>query len=795
MSKLTDGLRRTTHFGDKVRTSHLNPVVVENDVIADERKWIKGRREACPEDARSHPLTGLAFSGGGVRSATFNLGFLQAMEECGLLKYVDYLSTVSGGGYIGASLSWFMAQEKGFSFNTSRRERNVDTGEMQQVPVEKRIDWLRRHGEYLTPGRGLDRWALAATVLRGLVLNLLVFVPFVLLVVIALAQPLPQTLQDLLDPLDGTLWSGSTPIWFHLIFVMGIAAVLLLIVSFIVTALLSSLQFNRGFNLRGTATKLSGYLLRFGIVGIVLGLVPLVAEVVHQNLGEWEHLAVGPVTLIAIGSLLLGWKGRATDTESKGRWGGFVTFGLMLLLYSLLLSLYHLATLTEFRTMFTVTMLLSAWLPLLLLVVVANVNHLSMHRYYRDRLMQAFMPYFPPGDEDRDPLDPNQFLLRYIGWFYKDRFRTAAPYHIINANLVTLDSADPRLRARGGDNFIFSPLFCGSERTGYARTKTYLGGTMDLATAFAVSGGAVQANTGATRSRPLAILMSLLNVRLGYWIANPNRTWWWKGNLGSAYWFSYFYVLLEMLGLGLDERHRYVHLSDGGHFENLGLYELIRRRCKYIIVCDATADPNFTYSDLARVSQLVRVDFGAEIEIDTRPLMPQEVCPTDEHLVYSRQPCVAGKVTYRNGDVGTILYIDTCMFKGLPEDIYGYQRHNRKFPDEPTTDQFFNERQFEAYRELGLRTGRWVFAEMSVQELEQHHDNWREFFKSNNMAWDPDEKVVKRFRNELLSRLSVTEIAALSDQSVESLWRLKQIRDSDVLRFVCEHVTRRSGSA
>jgi hypothetical protein len=158
---------------------------------------------------------------------------------------------------------------------------------------------------------------------------------------------------------------------------------------------------------------------------------------------------------------------------------------------------------------------------------------------------------------------------------------------------------------------------------------------------------------------------------------------------------------MEMLGLGLDENHTYVHLTDGGHFENLGLYELVKRKCPFIIISDASADPKWTFKDLARACELVRADFCAETEIDTRPIHP------DEETGYSKQAYAYGEISYPTGDKSKVIYLTTAIVSdGLPEDIHGYKRVNNAFPDESTADQFFDEAQFEAYRELGYRIGK-----------------------------------------------------------------------------------------
>ncbi|MEE9465917.1 MAG: hypothetical protein V3W14_10135, partial [Candidatus Neomarinimicrobiota bacterium] len=277
------------------------------------------------------------------------------------------------------------------------------------------------------------------------------------------------------------------------------------------------------------------------------------------------------------------------------------------------------------------------------------------------------------------------------------------PYHILNTNVQLVGSDDPRLSGRGGDNFILSPLYCGACSLDYAKTESYVGGRMNLATALAISGAAVDPNTSVTRSRPLSFIMTLLNIRLGYWIQNPAYSARFFRVAGRSLW----YMLRDLFGTGLNEQCRKVHLSDGGHFENLGLYELIRRRCRYIIVSDAGADPDWNFGDLARVTELVRADFGAEIDLDIREF------EHDAETGKSQKGFIFGTVEYDDGVTANLLYIKTALIdEKLPADILGYHRLNPKFPDESTADQFFDERQFEAYRELGFILGRKASAKV-----------------------------------------------------------------------------------
>jgi hypothetical protein len=301
--------------------------------------------------------------------------------------------------------------------------------------------------------------------------------------------------------------------------------------------------------------------------------------------------------------------------------------------------------------------------------------------------------------------NPDQFLLAGIP-------PADTPFQIVNTNLQTVGSSNYTLRGRGGDSFIFSPLYCGSDSTRYVKTRQYIGGQMDLATAFAISGAAVDPNTYATRSRPLSFLMALLNVRLGYWIINPGFPQALKASIISPG--RYRYLLAELLGAGLKESQKYIHLSDGGHFENLGLYELIRRHCRYIIISDAAADKEWQFGDLGKLVEMIRVDFGAKLEIDTRLLIP------DPRTQLSKTAFVHGEVTYKNGDISQLVYIKTTMIDNLPEDLCCYKRSHPDFPDQSTLDQFFDQRQFEAYRELGFRIGETL--------IKGSHENIRALF-------------------------------------------------------------------
>ncbi|RMI17559.1 MAG: hypothetical protein D6681_03205, partial [Calditrichaeota bacterium] len=654
----------------------LKHVVAFEEVQKEELARIRSRREQAGLSREQLPedLTGLSLSGGGIRSATFNLGLLQALERWEILPQVDYLSTVSGGGYIGACLTWFRSRlQQAFPFGTRRKDNSGLPGQV--------LAWLRAHGSYLTPGDGMTLWALIAAITQGILVNLIILIPLFLLVIFLLSLPLGQAT---FFPTWLREWlfdaSSSSILLFDWLFAAG----KLLMVGFLgltlIGAMLTGIPRFRTFLWQRKMRVRVGKVLMWAVLFTAVGTVPAVYKYLSTHLSGWMNSAISGISLTGVLSLWGGLRGRRQGQETRGRYSALLSTGLSLLIYSMFLWFFHVVN-------FVVP---SPWLYGLagvsgLLALLANVNHTSMHRYYRNRLMEAYLPYAVAGEP----------LTSADGCYLHELPQTDAPYHLINTNLVTTGSEDARLQARGGDNFVLSPLYCGAASTGYLATEVYDNGHMNLATAMAISGAAVNPNNYFTRSRPLSFLMTLLNVRLGYWIHNPRFPWW---KVVRPTW--YYYMFRELFGQGLNETDKYVHLSDGGHFENLGVYELIRRRCKYIIVSDAGADPDWNFNDLARAIELVRVDFGAKIELPYELLRPRGEERT------SPRAFVVGKITYVDGTEGRLLYIKTAFLEDVPADVFSYRRGHPEFPDQSTGDQFFDEQQFEAYRELGYHIGR-----------------------------------------------------------------------------------------
>jgi hypothetical protein len=641
-------------------------------VRAAEREWLALRRKAADMPPPDDDVVGLAFSGGGIRSAIFNLGVLQGLEGGGMLRHVDYLSSVSGGGYIASCYNWLRAQLKTLPAGASVFAAVLADGSGCV------LDWLRGHGKFLISHRGFSIWTLLASIFAAMFINVLVLGPPLLFTVYAL------TLDWL--PVEWPAWlmlpGAHVPHGHHgywLLLAAGAAC--LIAFPFVATAFAFVAGIPRVASVRNVdrLRVFMGRLIVFGPVLIALGLIPIAAM-----LGEMaEHLfssrhahAMGKhasylMPLVSgVASMLLD---RFKTGSSNGR---LTTIGLSLLVYGLLILCYHITANADLQhsPIFVALIVLAV-----VLAFVCDINRVSIHAYYRARLSDAFLPAVS------DVTDAGEFELSNLGPDH------GAPLQLINTTLNTTSSDNERLRSREGAGFFFSPIYAGSSATGYRRVVDYARGSITLSNAFTTSGAAIDPDMIQTRGRAVSFLMALLNVRLGLWAHNPKcahqrdplRPWWWV------------FIAREMLGIGLDETRRHVHLSDGGGFENLGMYELIRRRVRYLIVTDAGADPQTTLSDLGRAIERVRVDFGAEIDLAADRLYHER----DQTL--AQQPYVLGSVRYADGSGGQILYIKPVLCAGLTADIYAYWRAHPAFPDEPTSEQFFAEPQFEAYRALG----------------------------------------------------------------------------------------------
>jgi hypothetical protein len=244
---------------------------------------------------------------------------------------------------------------------------------------------------------------------------------------------------------------------------------------------------------------------------------------------------------------------------------------------------------------------------------------------------------------------------------------------------------------------------CGYIPTGTLET---LDPHVDLGTAMAISGAAASSNMGVQTMRQLRFLLTLLNVRLGYWLRNPVA-----GRRGPLTAPGPLYLFREMTGW-MHEKSGYLNLSDGGHIENLALYELLRRRCKFIVVVDGGMEPGMECADLMLAQRYAQIDLGVQFDLDLADLALNA-------QRRSRAYAVFGRIRYhaREADAGTqdelgwLVYLKLARTGEEPGYVVDYGRRNPDFPHQSTAQQLYDEAQFEAYRRLGECAAESLFRE------------------------------------------------------------------------------------
>lgn len=348
-----------------------------------------------------------------------------------------------------------------------------------------------------------------------------------------------------------------------------------------------------------------------------------------------------------------------------------------------------------------------------------SVNTFSLHGMYRSRLIRA---YLGASNESRTP-DFFTNFDRDDNLREKDLPQNGnAPLHIINATLNLVATTNTAWTQRKAESFTISPLHCGSLRAGYVRTQYYAGDCgLTLGTAMAISGAAFNPNMGYHSSPLLTLIMTLFNVRLGYWLPNPRK------EKGAGFFrrnsprLALGPLLNEALGQ-TNDTGRYIQLSDGAHFENLALYEMVLRRCHRIVVVDAGADPKFQFEDLANAIRKIRIDLGIPIEFIAENHIPSG---NNAQAFY----CAFATIGYKsvdageNVDDGQLIYFKPAVRGSEAIDVQNYAATHKTFPHETTADQFFNEAQFESYRQLGM-----TMAEAVVAKTAANASTTEEFF-------------------------------------------------------------------
>lgn len=742
-----------------------------DDVFRSELYAINGRRrrnhrpEICAEPhgfkaTAENDLTGLALSGGGVRSAAFCLGALQGLQERQIIESMDYLSTVSGGGYTGSTLTIGLSGDPDL-FPFGRADQDSSESSI--------VKHLRDNSRYLLQN-GLPSLVTALAVYaRGLASNAVVVAPILMFLgalLVALnadTGELARTRALLVD-LTGMLGTGTLRVSLAVVCVCAAGLVLYaVLVSIIPYAALKRRK--NGAAVAGTILAIASVLVILDLHAALTGFrFQLLAQGVGSttsdgSLSGWllTHVKAILLWLSPVAALLLPYVNGIAAKATSGDTGGWTELLKRVLSRALLLAIASLVPLilwiTVLQLAFWGTELVpggqqpgtsasfahapyvlqwffgvgdhgtltgySRWhVPLryallgvafLLLWPFINVNANSLHQLYRDRLGSAFFV------GRKDPADPNGPAVSLADGFKLSDVKTDnAPYHLINAALNVPGSKFANRRGRNADFFLFSPRYVGSEATGYIETSKVEKAMKELSlgTATAVSGAAAAPNMGMASVRPLSLSIALLNVRLGYWLRHPRQIAHgvriFKSFPGPVFLLSEAFSKsgLRMTKRDVTSRETgFVFLTDGGHIENLGVYGLLRRRCKLIIAIDAEADPTMTFPSLVQLERFARIDLNVTLDLGWESIA-KYAC--DASGTQASGPHVAiGIIHYPSlvpggkPETGVLIYLKSSLSGDENDYILSYAAAHRQFPHETTADQLFSEEQFEVYRALG----------------------------------------------------------------------------------------------
>jgi hypothetical protein len=756
-----------------------------------------------------HPprdLFGLALSGGGIRSATFNLGLLQGLQDMRVLGAFDYLSTVSGGGYLGAFWTAWRHRQPG-------REGRFpsEPGAGNAEPPEVRH--LREFSNFLSPRLGVfsyDTGRIAVTALGSMLPSLLAALSVIALAILlwtsavwVLFSPASPPWADTLlmdggtlgalalfelawlrrkEPSDGAAYLAAALLgvglvaaawyaadywwlpenayvagqrlpalrpdqkWTDWRYVLAPAAAwgaALQVMLFARWFLSRTAGTPTGLRIRRAADRVRGRLLLlaglwtgaavlwYGGVLLESWIVPGHAQVTVPGMGGLT--AVLAAAFARVQHLL---------SRDRGKGGGgkllarlkpvlpqLLAYAVVLLLVMCVVGVIVAGERPgglHFRPAYVAA---AAAVVVLLVLFCMDPNEVGLHSFYRARLVRAYPGASNggrPGSANREtevvPLDDVPMDAVAHG--------AARPFHLVCCTANDLASKDAMAGLyRGAKCAVLSRVGCSVDGSwapwGEYRTVPTLG---DAITASGAAFNTLMGSLSIRLGPAVTFLMAALNLRLGLWVANPGGTRKRKPfpTPGGAF-------FREMFGRA-NTTGGYVHLSDGGHFENLAAYELIRRHCRVIVVSDCGQDTDCAFDDLGNLVRRVREDFDVEIRIDTSPLKPGADGLARQHMV-------AGDVHYPDGDTGLLLLFKPALVGDEPADVAQYRRRNALFPNESTSDQFYDEAQWESYRRLGRHAAhsafRAVIADLEPPAAGVGREFWTEAFASARREWQP----------------------------------------------------------
>jgi len=659
----------------------------DSDLLAEqEQRIVEIRRCYYNIDPKRKWTAGIALSGGGIRSATFAIGVMAAIARRNLLPQFDYLSSVSGGGYAAGFLTQLLGGPKDdSSFGLEANKQPFARNEGESL-ILRRV----RHGASYLSGSFLERLALGTIQAHGIFINLLfvaLLVAIFAYVEFAVGRSIPASMADifswflpiaaasgiLIVPLARkTFYRGNKPSFamsvFGLVFLLPLAI-------FALQLFHSSVRFVTGLFVSGTHTSLDYAPVTLGAVVTWLALTISSFVAVGAVASQFHRLRPAMLTATAVLFLLTSESLFFTFYSDNGPWTGVVTAGL------------------------AVIILFFLWLSL-------DVNVASLHHYYRAKLAHSFL--LDPSGEPADPLNLSTFDGR------------RALFPIINCALNVPNSKDPVMRGRLSDVFAITPVAAGAGVVGYLDTVSWeqSNPNLDLGSTIALSGAAVSPQMGLRTKRYASFWLTALNLRLGIWLRRPGST-----SRGPGLW-----ELMKEMTATADADGAFLNISDGGHIENLGVYELLKRRCRFIVAVDGENDPSMTFHALTNLQRLAYIDFGIVLDLNLDDLRLGEGG-------YSRSHFQLCRILYPHSDgapqeIGYLLYMKLSLTGNEGEYLKRFRLDEPSFPHHTTADQFFSETQFEAYRSLGDHIGEKMFLPAITGPLDQEHVALEEWFRS-----------------------------------------------------------------
>jgi hypothetical protein len=687
------------------------------------------RRADTPEGWKPEAgRVGICCSGGGIRSAAYSLGALQRLQKDSLLERAAYLSAVSGGAYTAAAM-------------TLARRSAADPF----APGSPEEQYLRNRTTYLVPHGG-EAVFLGYRVVLGIAINLVFF---------GLAIGLPALLLGLAfrwwgwaKP-DGTM---AAPDW-PLQLAGAVALASLLLALYYLLRRFGKRLLGGGAPAPGPPSSpaddppagpelhrlvVQTWVVRLlGVAALLAFLLVLVPDLVgwmREPSAATETERDNTVLAIpaAVATFVAGLLSQllAKPPKELGADAGRVAKAGRAIWPRLLRAVAGIAATVAvplLATAWTVTVV--AWtvshidatlmLPLLgtvgsveaalvggtvvlaLLYTFGDLTSWSLHPFYRSRLASVFALRRTADGKQAGALDTYTEIPSMAA-----AQPPAAPSWPELVICAAANVSDPGATPHGRrvTSFTFSSEAIGGPLVGYVPTADYESGLehvrSDVMTAVAVSGASLSPSMGKKTFRAGRALLALANVRLGVWMPNPRNTPGTPDGLPTQTKAPRtprrprpIFLLREILGKN-DLRGRYLYVSDGGHYENLGLVELLRRGCTQIYCFDGGGGEGVGAA-LGDAIALARSELNVEItDVDTGPLEPD-----DDGI--SAAECLTATIAYPDGAAGTLVYARQLLTPAAPHDVHAHAQRNDRFPHDPTSDQFLTDQAFESYRALG----------------------------------------------------------------------------------------------